>query len=212
MLNVNKLKSSQLDSAIYGMILGDGCCDRGGGNFTKNSNYTLKINHSKKQAEYLLWKRNIIDQVSHTNTKFNTYSNSVSLTTRALKYFTKLEKIFYTDRVKKITPKILSKINILSLAIWFMDDGYMSLNKSGSVYGELCTDCFSYDEHIELVKLFKTKFNMDVGIRRLEYKSGKNKGKVNYRIKFNKENCIKLTSLIRPYVEQVECMKYKLKV
>lgn len=213
MLNVRKLKSSQLDSAIYAMILGDGSCDRGGGNFTLHSNFIYKMGHCNRQKEYLLWKKQIIEQISHTKCRIYDYSktNSTYLVTNALKYFTKLQKIFYANNKKQVTKKILDKLTDLSLAIWFLDDGYMSKNKSGSVYGELCTDQFSYEEQLLIQDWIKTKFNIEVGIRKLEYKSGKYTGKIVYRIKFNKNACQKLSKLIKPYVEQIECMKYKLK-
>lgn len=210
--NTNKLSSSQLDSAIYAMILGDASCDRGGGNFTENSNFILKIGHSKNQKEYLLWKKEIIDQVGTVKTRIYDYdkTNSTYLITNARRYFTKLEKIFYKDRKKLINKKILKKLDSLALAIWFMDDGYVSCNKSGSFYGELCVDQFSLNE-VELIKnWFIEKFRMEVGIRKLEYKSGKYKGKIAYRIKFNKENCKKLKQIVGPYVNEIPCMNYKL--
>jgi len=213
-INIKKLKSSQLDSAIYAMLLGDGSCDRGGGNYTKSSNFIYKMGHSAEQTEYLLWKKAIIDQISHTKSRIYSYgkTNSVYLTTNALKYFTKLEKIFYKNRKKTINQKILNKLTDLSLAIWFLDDGYMSISSSGSCYGELCTDQFSYEEQVLIVNCLKNKFGIVCGIRKLQYKSGKHAGKIAYRIKFNKAACAKLSEIIKPYVNQIPCMKYKLKV
>jgi len=211
-MNIRKLKSSQLDAAIYGMLLGDGSCDRGEGNFTKNSNFILKVGHSKKQEEYLLWKKKIVDQIGTVSTKVWEYDkqNAVYFRTNARKYFTKLEKIFYTNRKKNVSLKILNKLNDLSLAIWFMDDGYISCNKSGSCYGELCTDQFNIDQVKMIQKWFIDKYKLNVGIRELKYKSGKYYGKVVYRIKFNSENCKKLKNIIYPFVNQISCMKYKL--
>jgi len=211
-MNIRKLKSSELDAAMYAIILGDGCIQKSGGNFTSGSNYVFQMGHCEKQREYLLWKRDIIDQVGSVKTSIRDYekTNSVYLRTNARKYFTKLEKVFYIDRKKTINKKILTKMNVLSLAIWFMDDGYVSANKSGSVYGELCTDQFSLEQVTQIQSWFISKFSMNVGIRELRYKSGKNSGKVAYRIKFNKENCSKLKSLIGQYVNQIDCMKYKL--
>ena len=189
------------------MILGDGCIQK-----PKAGNCNIKIGHSIKQEEYLLWKKAIIDQVSDTKTRFWYYEklNACYVETGCRKYFTKLERVFYVDRNKLINSKILNKLTDLSLAIWFLDDGYMSYNKSGSVYGELCVDQFSLEQVQLIQKWFFDKFDMNVGIRTLRYLSGKQKGTIAYRIKLNKENCIKLTNIISPYVNQIECMKYKL--
>jgi len=206
--NTKKLKSSELDAALYGMLLGDGSCDTGGGNTTKGSNYIFKMGHSSKQREYLLWKQNILQQIGTVKTRVYEYkkTNSVYLVTNARRYFTKLEKIFYNNRKKTVNSKILKKINALGLAIWFMDDGYVSANKSGSYYGELCTDQFS-KEQVELIADYlNKKFKFTVGIRTLKYKSGK----IAYRIKFNKENCKRLKKKIEVYVNQIPCMQYKL--
>ena len=213
-MNLNKLKSSELDAAMFGMILGDGSIDKGGGNFTSGSNYIFKMGHAEKQREYLLWKKQIIDQISHTNCIVYDYmpTKSVYLRTKALKYFTKLEKIFYVNRKKLINKKILSKLNELSLVIWFLDDGYMSLNNSGSVYGELCTDQFTLAQQQLIKNWFKTKFKIDVGIRDLKYKTGKYAGKISHRITFNKEACINISKIVKPYVKNLNSMQYKLKV
>jgi hypothetical protein len=207
-VNLKKLKSSEIDAAIYAMLLGDGSCDKGGGNFTAGSNFCYKMGHSVKQKEYLLWKKSIIDQIGSVKTRVYNYekNNSIYLVTNARKYFTKLEKIFYLDRKKIVNKKILSKLNSLSLAIWFMDDGYISVNNSGSWYGELCTDQFSFEQVTLIQKWLNNKFNLPVGIRTLRYKNGK----VAYRIKFNKENCKKLKNIIEPFVKDIKCMHYKI--
>jgi len=191
------------------MILGDGCIQMAS---SGKGNSNLKIGHSIKQEEYLKWKQEIVNQIGTVKTRFWYYQkqNACYIETNTRNYFTKLEKIFYINRKKTINKKILNKLTDLSLAIWFLDNGYMSYNKSGSVYGELCTDQFSL-EKVQLIKdWFKIKFNMEVGIRTLRYLSGKQKDTIAYRIKFNKENCIKLTEIIKPYVNQVSCMHYKL--
>jgi hypothetical protein len=207
MINVKKLKSSELDSAIYAMILGDGCVQVG-----KGINCTFKIGHSIKQKEYLLWKNEIVKQIGTVTTRLWGYEkqNAYYLETNARKYFTKLERIFYSNRTKVVSKKILDKLTDLSLAIWHMDDGYISYNTSGTPYGELCVDQFPL-EKVELIQQwFQKKFKMNVGIRQLRYLSGKYAGKVAYRITFNKENCKKLSEIIKPYVNQVNCMKYKI--
>ena len=209
MINIKKLKSSELDSAIYAMILGDGCIQKSN---SKNGNCNLKIGHSIKQTEYLLWKKSIIDQIGSVKTRYWNYEkqNAVYIETNARIYFTKLEKLFYDNRKKNINSKILNKLTTLSLAIWFMDDGYISYNKSGSPYGELCTDQLPLEQVKLIQQWFFKKFKMTVGIRELKYLTGKQKGTIAYRIKFNKENCSKLSNIIFPYVNQIECMKYKL--
>lgn len=198
---MKKYKSSELDSAIYGMILGDGCVRRK----PNEQNYQYLMTHSIKQKDYIMWKRSILDQIGDIKTYVYEYHNKypqVTVSTNTRKYFTKLANIFYTkDRKKIITKKILNKVTPLGLAIWYMDDGSLSFNKEGTFSNcEIYTCSFTLEENKLIQKWFKEKYNLEVTIR-----CRKNKY---YSIAFNSQNYKVFLDIIRPLI--IPSMQYKL--
>ena len=114
-------------------------------------------------------------------------------------YFKKY--LYSNDGRKKISLKYLKNINAFGLAIWWMDDGCLSIHK-GNRYGKLCTECFNYEEQILLQKYFQSTWGIDVDIK-LE----KNKY---YFLRFNVSALKKLIAIIYPYICMVPSMIYKI--
>lgn len=79
-----------------------------------------------------------------------------------------LHKLFFTDRVKSILSNLIDYLTPVSLAYWFMDDG----GRQDYVgYGlQLHTQGFTNVEVEILCNILRTKFNLDVWMKR-------NKGK-----------------------------------
>jgi hypothetical protein len=122
-----KLTKQQRD-VLIGMILGDGVLEL-------NGRYPrLRADHSPKQKEYVRWKykmfsnfisgkircfigkRNKKTGKRYTHCKFDTISSPI---------FEPFYKVFYRSGKKEI-PKNIKELlkSPLSLAVWFMDDGY----------------------------------------------------------------------------------------
>jgi len=80
-----------------------------------------------------------------------------------------------------------------------MDDGNL---KSG-VNMRLCTQGFSYEDHLVLQRYLKSVFGIRSKIS--EFKS---KNKIYNHITINKRNTQILSDIIRPHV--IDCMKYKI--
>lgn len=115
-------------AAIFGMILGDGYLQS-----TGKRNARLRLEHSQRQKDYIMWKISLLPRLFlgkskavsriHPKTKrvyhyFRHQSNSTP-------YLGKLRKIFY-PRGKKYLPDKLPSIikHPIALAVWYMDDGY----------------------------------------------------------------------------------------
>ncbi|MED1471782.1 hypothetical protein [Bacillus salipaludis] len=96
----------------------------------------------------------------------------------------------------------LDKVDDIALTVWYLDAG--SLNRR---YGTItiCTNCFTYQEHIIMQKWFKEKWNIDVII---EPQKSKHSPVEQYRLRINKSQAGNFLEIIKPYVP--ECMKYKL--
>ena len=95
----------------------------------------------------------------------------------------------------------MSELDALGLAVWWMDDGNLSIYK-GNRWGKLCTEYFNYEEHLLLQKYFKDKWNINVDIK-LE------KGKY-YFLRFNVTALRQLIKIIYKYVCEIPSMIYKI--
>lgn len=210
-----KLRSSELDGILYGTLLGDASLNK----TSRNGNFNLTLTHSPKQKEYLEFKKNLISKVSHV--RFS-YKETISFNkqvkknyttccyyTNYLKYFTKLEKIFYDDNRKKIvTRKILNKLTPLGLALWWMDDGCLCIHKRKDRNtlqrtATIATYSFSLEEHDLIIKYFKEKWNIKV---KLSWAGPKdNKKPV---IKMPMLEFGKFKNIIEPYI--IPSMHYKI--
>jgi hypothetical protein len=216
---VKRLGSSELKGAIVGMLLGDASLQHIG------RKSRLVMSHSEKQKEYLLFKKDIVTQITgsdpivypkdtYLKITNKTYSG-LAMQTKSLSYFEKLRKIFYDGQRKQVTELILKRLTILGLAIWYMDDGYLSIQMKRSrknfhggeryVYDEpkissrkikLATHCFSNDEQ-EIIQ----RYLINVwGIRTNIYKPEPIKNPEQRALYMNATNANKFIEIIKPYM------------
>ena len=115
-------------AVVIGSILGDGYLQKTGKN-----NARLRFEHSIKQKEYLLWKYQILSNyfqskpqyLERKNAKFGKTYQYIRAQSYSGSEFGKLLKLFYQNS-KKVVPENIPNLlkDPLSLAVWFMDDGY----------------------------------------------------------------------------------------
>lgn len=198
----NNIALSQVQKQIvFGGLLGDA-------SFHKKDN-TFSFSHCQKQKDYLLWKYSFFDDNQKSQIYERIYKQGYvgySFRTRVNHQWDDLysylkHHLYSNTGRKKISLKYLENIDELGLAIWWMDDGCLSIHK-GNRWGKLCTEAFNYEEHILLQKYFKDKWKINVDIKQ-------EKGKY-YFIKFNVTALKRLFSLIYKYVVEVPCMIYKI--
>lgn len=185
---------------IIGSLLGDGCISSSG-RLTKN--YYFQIAHGIKQKEYFLFKKAILDKynlVSYSaertyedkRFKTSTYTE-VRLKTRLLPYFTKLRQENYdSEGHKRINKSFIGDLSALGLAIWYMDDGYVTNN---SCIFSSCS--FTLEEQELLSNILLKKFD-------LHFTVGKNDNSMYLLAK----DFSKFVEIVKPYI--VSSMKYKL--
>lgn len=198
--NIRRLKLLLLNNVqkavVIGSILGDGNLS---GNWSK-TNYRLKISHSIKQSEYILWKYEMLKDFVLTKPQVYEKTKSISFRTISHHDFTEFYKLFY-PRGKKVIPSNIEELvkNPLTIAIWFMDDGNIR-KKKAKIYGYyLNTQSFSLSENIILIQVLKNNFDIDSMVM-------KNKGK--YRIYIGVSGKDKFSKLIKDLV--IKSMKYKI--
>src|SRR3990167_5681331 len=115
-------------AVIIGSILGDGFLQKTGKNHAR-----LRLEHSLKQQDYLIWKCKILNNffqkkpeiLERFNLKFGKSYQYIRNQSYSGLEFGKLHQLFYVDG-KKIIPNKISELlkDPMSLAVWFMDDGY----------------------------------------------------------------------------------------
>src|SRR5271157_5037163 len=193
---------AELRSAIVGMILGDGSIKQQKG----CTSVSLSIVHSSKQKEYLEWKRNILQALfSEWKIPIVEFNNNnypgVRVITRTHPKLKQVYRLFYKPK-KTISRKVLNYLTPIGIAIWYMDDGSLSLKKrNGAIHGReihLNTYC-TLEEASIIQEYFKERWCISWTIV-------SNKGL--YRLRMGANEAKTLFKLIECYI--IPCMKYKL--
>lgn len=203
-----KIDKKELLGFITGNILGDA-------HIYKKNHRCFQIKHCEKQYDYLMWKKNILskffpdaDIKVSSGISYGKYKwNGIFFVSD---YFERIYEQFYNkDGVKGVTFGRLNQLTPLGLAVWYMDDGSLNLHMNRTLKnGErsvrnrsitFATNCFTYDEHVEIKKWFKVRHKIDVKI---------NKHKSSFRTVMNATNSNKFIRIIEPYV--IDSMIYKI--
>jgi len=183
---------------ILGSLLGD--------SHLRNNTSTIDFSHSHKQYEYLKWKHDKLNRITTNIWKTiiqNKYIRYDFKTSKKYKLDVKSISLLIWDKRNKktVTRKWLNLLTPLSLAIWWLDDGSLTIHKGNRV-GKLSTHCFSYEEHLIIQKYFEVIWDIKIDIR-----MEKNKY---YFCRLNVTNLKKLITIIYPYVTQIPSMIYKI--
>jgi LAGLIDADG DNA endonuclease family len=187
---VGSLKSAQ-KAILIGSLLGDGTLRRQGNRL----NALLEVNHAYKHKAYVDWKWKHFNEYVLSPPKARKGKGTriaYRFTTRSLPLFTAYYEWLYING-RKCIPNDL-KLDPLSLAVWFMDDG----TKIRSAF-YLNTQQFSLKEQ---------EFLRDLLLKTFGLKSALNRDKTYFRIRITTESTLKMQRIIEPYI--IPCMRYKL--
>ncbi|OGZ85538.1 MAG: hypothetical protein A2401_02135 [Candidatus Staskawiczbacteria bacterium RIFOXYC1_FULL_38_18] len=172
---------------LIGCILGDAHIQKLG---------KIIIEQSAKQEDYLLWKYSELKNLCYpakpakiirTDKRNNKeyYSNVFYLR----QYFREWRKVFYHEN-KKVFPDNLL-LTPISVAVWYMDDGCFSKEKS-----TISIEGFSEENRNKIQKAFYEQFGIETAI-------GKSK-----KLVIRKKSQSKFYDLIYPYI--IPSMEYKI--
>lgn len=188
-------------AVIIGTLLGDGFLQKTGKN-----NARLRLEHSLKQEDYLLWKIQILDNyfqskpqyLERNNIKFGNSYQYIRAQSYSGSEFGKLLKLFYLNGVKVIPKEILNLLkDPLSLAIWFMDDGYFyPRDKIAYIY----LPKYDSDSVNNILTVLKVNFDLSPVL--------KIKKRGEYVLIFTVQETMKLMDIIKSFV--IPSMNYKL--
>jgi hypothetical protein len=147
---------------LVGTLLGDAHLEKNG-RFTR-----LRVDHYEKHKEYIFWlahefapfslmPRQIVEKDKRNGKTYKRWHFS----TKSLPIFDEFRDLFYQDG-KKIIPSILGKlITTLSLAIWYMDDGFRRRDSKGFY---LCTTSFTHEEQMCLQDVMLNMYHIQTSI------------------------------------------------
>ncbi len=176
-------------SVVIGSILGDAYIYPAG---------KICFEHSEKQYSYLMWKFDFLKKVSYPKVsrveRFDKRFNHINVSYRFFlrQYFKTLREIFYPAGVKIIPQGIDKWFSPLTLAVWYMDDGYLKNNK----YPELATESFSLEQLSYIKFLLSKKYFISSDVTNKQ------------RLRIKLQSIKSFFSLISSYIHQ--SMTYKL--
>ncbi len=188
-------------AVVIGTILGDGFLQK-----TGKKNARLRLEHSLKQQDYLIWKCQILSNffqkkpviLERSNLKFGKNYQYIRNQSYSGLEFGKLHQLFYVDGKRVIPNKISELLKApMSLAVWFMDDGYYYLrDKIAYVYlPKLDPDSISN---------LLTALNLNYGLS----PQLKIKKRGEYVLIFTVKDTGRLIQIIKPYI--IKSMSHKI--
>ena len=204
---INRKLSKEQKSLLIGLLIGDG---------TISSNFVFKLSHSVEQREYLEWKVKLLDKFQIKNNGIKEYMStcgynigkgvlysqmSVIPTIKALRRTVYIPK-------KTITRKLLNWLTPLEIAIWYMDDGHINVNTSkqrSSIQHTIKIATCVDESTVEVI----IQYFLDVwNIKFRKFPEGKNTFSI---ASSSEEDYSKFVNLIKPFVEHVPSMLYKIR-
>ncbi|OHW61565.1 LAGLIDADG DNA endonuclease family protein [Andreesenia angusta] len=189
---------------LVGSLLGDGCLSIHG----RSINARYREHGCEKQDGYRKWKAKMLKNLGFQFSDRGKYGNVYS---PSREEFTDLYNLFYVDGVKTLTDENISLLDHpVGLACLYMDDGTLVMDtsrKKSSIYTfpriSIYTLCFSKHENQLLADHIEKVFKVDFKLKK--HPDGKN-----YLLELNKaREVVKFIEIVKPYVNEVDCMKYK---
>ena len=191
--------TARQQAIILGAVLGDSQIEK------RWKNPRIRFAHSVRQKEYLFWKYSELQGIASSkpilirekHPAMQKVYESWQFGTRALSEFMEYWNRFYPNGRKSI-PERISELIIspLSIAVWYMDDGYKR-NDCNAI--RLSTDAFSKPDHLRLQVMLKGNFGIASALHR--------KGKY-WNIYIPQHAAKKFAEIVEPYI--VPGLRYKI--
>jgi hypothetical protein len=174
------------EEIIVGTILGDGYLENRG-----TANSRLQIRHAISQREYVDW---IYGELAALVAKSpRQIHEAYFFRTRSYKFLTYLRQKFYPQGVKIVPEDIF--LSPLSLAIWFMDDGYVDQNAA-----YFCTHSFD-SESLRRIQNLLLRYDLATSLI---------KDRNHYKTRITVASTKKFIQLVKPYI--IPSLLYKIRI
>ncbi len=187
-------------ATLLGMILGDAFLQK-----TGERNAKIRLEQGEKQKEYLVWKASFFPGFFQGKPRllerFNPYYQKtyryIRWQSNSSPEIGKMRKLFYEQGRKKIPNNLpLLFKDPLSLAIWYMDDGYL-YHRDKMIY--IYLPRYKREEQKILLETLKINFGLKPI---LKLKRG------NLVLVFSVKETKKFLPIVKPFI--IHSMKYKL--
>ena len=192
---------------LIALLLGDG---------TISNNNVFKIAHAESQKDYLVWKIELLKKHGIRNNGLKSYIKTKGYNIGVPVYYTQLNihpfikvlrRVFYKPKKILGNRKLLNRLNPLGIAIWYMDDGHINIRKTkDKIHGFYIK--ISTCEPKEEVQIIIDYFKEVWGINFYMYHEGRKED--SYSLCCGTKEGLKFIELVKPYVEQVPSMLYKI--
>lgn len=198
---------------ILGAAIGDGHISLTGSKMRGR----LHLRHSVAQKEYLEYKVGLLGELvrsqAHYDPGIGSYSKTgtFAVTTLSRPEIAEIHRMLYPNGYKGITKEVLDQIDLLGLALWYMDDGSLiaarneytradgTKGSSPNSHSTFSTHCFTVEEVESIRTWFVEKWQIEAWVNKTS------RGPVLW---LTLPGTRRLHQLIAPYVPP--CMEYKL--
>lgn len=195
-IDYHVLSKVEQRGVLVGMLLGDG----------RRRENNFFIQHSAQQEDYLLFKQEILAQITRKpvtirRSRTKEGHELMRLEPKLIPLTRVLLKKLYKGGTKTITKKFLNLLTPQGIAIWFMDDGSKSFKKKDGKIHALDVTLNTYlskEENEIVISYFLEKWG---------FKWGLSKSNDSYRLRMGTKEGKKFLAFIRPYIH--ESMLYK---
>lgn len=198
MMNTSFL-SDRSKEIILGSLLGDGSLKINPG--YKNARFSFR--HSIRQKDYFFWKAKELKEISGGSYFWKQKPDGfggekLRYQSLALNQLTELYHLTHKKNKFVAQPKWLKLLTPLSLAVWWLDDGSLTVN---SRRGVICTDSFPYEFQLALANYLSKKRQIKVKIAKTN-RNWNGKKIEYYRLWIRSgEELKKLLRLILPHIK-----------
>lgn len=180
---------------LAGSLLGDAYISKRG---------AIQIEQGEGQKKYLFWKHKQLKTVISGKVYQVFRKKKNGMRSSSYRFFSKQcfrpwRKSMYRSGRKVVPPSVLELITPLSLAVWYMDDGYKKNNYSIII----STDSFSVVSLKKLRTMLQNKWFINT---RIAIKT--TAGKKYRRLTIGSSDLVNFFKLIRPYI--IQSMQYKI--
>jgi recombination protein RecA len=200
-----KLLSDQQIQLILGSVMGDGNLSP---NLRGRTGTRFRMGHGAKQAAYLDWKVSLLGNITcsrTTNAKGAVFADFTPLPELAELH----DAVYFGDGRKHLSWDYLKVLTPLALAVWYMDDGGLTVRskgvqertQGGSGRIEICVEAMSPGTRDRLLQYLRDTHKLDARLRL----SGARRVAV---LQFTTAASAKFQKLVAPYVHP--SMEYKL--
>lgn len=192
---------------LIGLLLGDG---------TISNNNVFKLSHCEAQREYLEWKIKQLNEMAIRNNGIKSYTSVCGFNIGKTVLYTQLNIIpfikvlrraVYYEGKKTFSRKLLNRLDTRGIAIWYMDDGHINIRKDKGrpcgFYIKIST-CEPQEQVQTIIDYFKEVWDIHF------YMFHEGRRQDSYSICCGTKEGLKFISLVKPYVEQVPSMLYKI--